>query len=193
MRRPLVLFSSDAQILDQMRRGDEEALVTLYHTHRRSITGYVVKNNGTADDAEDMLQESLVILWERVRSGRFEHTAQLGTFLFGIAKNLWKRALARRRREPPADKDTEVGDDALSVLDIMIGREETNFVLESLDKIGETCRRLLLLYYWEELSMEEIAVRMGFANATTAKSKKYQCKKALEQVLSGKVKHNEQP
>jgi RNA polymerase sigma factor (sigma-70 family) len=191
MRQPLVLFRSDAHILDQMRRGDEEALVTLHHAHRRAITSYVLKNNGTADDAEDMLQESLIILWERVRSGRFEHSARLGTFLFGIAKNLWKRSLARRRREVPAENDAEIGDDALSVLDVLIGQEETTVVLESLQKVGETCRRLLLLYYWEELSMEEIAARMGFANATTAKSKKYQCKKALERILSEHMKDNE--
>ncbi|MGB6649412.1 MAG: sigma-70 family RNA polymerase sigma factor, partial [Bacteroidota bacterium] len=50
--------------------------------------------------------------------------------------------------------------------------------------LGEPCRTLLLLFYWEERSMGEIAVELGFANADTAKSKKYQCKKALEKLLA---------
>jgi DNA-directed RNA polymerase specialized sigma24 family protein len=37
------------------------------------VTAFVLRNSGTQDDAEDMLQEALVILWERVRSGRFEY------------------------------------------------------------------------------------------------------------------------
>jgi len=56
-------------------------------------------------------------------------------------------------------------------------------VRDALDRLGEPCRTLLILFYWEEASMEEIASRLGFANAETAKSKKYQCKKALEQIL----------
>jgi RNA polymerase sigma factor (sigma-70 family) len=181
----LAFVSSDARILDQMRKGDEEALVTLYEHNRRPITAYVLKNSGDADEAEDVLQECLVILWERVRAGRFTYRAQLSTFLFSIAKNLWHRSLARKRRELPAASAEEPFDDALSTLDLMIEEEDHTGVSNALQKIGETCRELLMFYYWEELTMEEIARRMNFANAATAKSKKYQCKKALERILTG--------
>jgi DNA-directed RNA polymerase specialized sigma24 family protein len=53
----------------------------------------------------------------------------------------------------------------------------------ALTKLGEPCKTLLILFYWEEASMEQIASRLGFANAETAKSKKYQCKKALQLLL----------
>jgi DNA-directed RNA polymerase specialized sigma24 family protein len=53
----------------------------------------------------------------------------------------------------------------------------------ALDRLGEPCRKLLLLYYWEEQSMESIASLMGMANADTVKSRKYQCKKALEALV----------
>ena len=56
-------------------------------------------------------------------------------------------------------------------------------VQQAMEQIGNPCRDILLLYYWEERSMEEIAVKLGFANADTVKSKKYQCKKALENLV----------
>jgi DNA-directed RNA polymerase specialized sigma24 family protein len=65
----------------------------------------------------------------------------------------------------------------------MIESEEAQIVRGALEKLGEPCRTLLLLFYWEELSMDEIAGRLGFANAETAKSKKYQCKKELQRLL----------
>jgi RNA polymerase sigma factor (sigma-70 family) len=97
---------------------------------------------------------------------------------------MWSRRLAHMRREAPSELDPEQhSDGALSPLEDLIDSEEAELVHTALERIGEQCQKLLKLFYWEELSMEEIAVQMGFANADTVKAKKYQCKKALETVL----------
>jgi DNA-directed RNA polymerase specialized sigma24 family protein len=67
----------------------------------------------------------------------------------------------------------------------MVETEEAAIIVRALHHLGEPCRKLLVLFYWEEYSMDEIASQLGFANAETAKSKKYQCKKALEILLRG--------
>ncbi|HXF99345.1 MAG TPA: sigma-70 family RNA polymerase sigma factor, partial [Bacteroidota bacterium] len=145
---------------------------------------YVLRNNGTEDDAEDLLQDALIVLWERVRSNRFTYRARLSTFIYATVKNMWRRRLARSRRESPADIEADTGyiEDA-TALDIMIESEEARRVHHALDKLGEPCRTLLILFYWEDRSMDEIAEILHFANAETAKSKKYQCKKALQRLL----------
>jgi RNA polymerase sigma factor (sigma-70 family) len=184
MKSPLLFLNSDARVLDGIRRGDESALVTLYNAHRRPITALVMRNNGTNDDAEDILQEALVILWERVRAGNYEYTAALGTFLFATARNLWLRRLARARREQPLDPDGErsTSDDP-SPLEELIDNERTLSIRNALSNLGEPCRSLLVLFYWEEASMDEIARQLGLANAATAKSKKYQCKEQLKRLI----------
>jgi RNA polymerase sigma factor (sigma-70 family) len=187
MKAPLLFMDEDARILDGIRTGDETALVILYRTNRKSITAFLLRNNGTADDAEDMLQEALIILWERIRTGRHEYNAKLSTFLFGTVRNLWLRRLARKRRESPATHPPEeFPDETLSPLDQIIDDEQTKAVRSALEALGEPCRTLLLLFYWEELSMDDIARRLGFANADTAKSKKYQCKKSLKDLLNNR-------
>ena len=175
---------ADALIIDRIREGDEEALVVLFESNRRPILSFVSSNSGSRDDADDLLQESLVILWERVRSGRFEQKSRLSTFIYATARNLWSQRLRRKGREVPVDIDPEGHPDfSPTVLEMMIEAEHVSTVQDALQKIGEQCRKLLLLFYWEELSMGEIAERLGFANAETAKAKKYQCKKSLEKVL----------
>lgn len=179
-------LNDDARILDQVRKGDEEALVKLYEMNERQVTAFVLRNNGTEDDAEDMLQEAVIVLWERVRTGRYEHTAKLNTFIFATVKNMWHRRLAHIRREVRSDLEEDaIASNDKSILDCVIEDEETAALSAALDKLGDPCRKLLLLYYWEEHSMEVIAKEMGFANADTVKSKKYQCKKALENLLTG--------
>lgn len=184
MSPSLSLVQSDQKILERIQQGDELALVMLYRANRRAIASFVTRNSGTTDDAEDMLQEAIVVLWERVQTGHFELSAQLSTFLYATVKNLWLRRLARMKKEIPSEIDPEqTWDGQQSVLDDLVGDEAARRVRTALDKLGEPCRTLLVLFYWEELSTERIAERMGFVNADTVKAKKYQCKKALEKIL----------
>jgi RNA polymerase sigma factor (sigma-70 family) len=184
MASPLLFFDRDARLLDRLRKGDEGALAEFYEENRPIITAFILRNNGSQEDADDMLQEAVVILWEKVRSGRYEHTAKTSTFLYGIVKNLWARRLSRKRRELSGDTGPDdLADPADSPLDALMETEQAALVQQALSRIGEPCRALLLLFYWEERSMEDIATALGFANADTAKAKKYQCKKALERAL----------
>ncbi len=186
MAASFIRLNTDEYILERIRRGDEGALVDLYHSGRRMIGAFVERNSGSRDDADDIIQESLVILWERVRAGTVAPQAKITTFLYGIAQNLWLRRLARKKRERPSDIDLNMatsGDP--SPLEELIESESVTMLRDALDRLGEPCRSVLLLYYYEECTMQEVADRLGFANADTAKSKKYQCKKALEQLVKG--------
>jgi RNA polymerase sigma factor (sigma-70 family) len=184
MAAKILPLDSELRLLERIAAGDETALVALYDANRRPVRNYILRNNGTVDDADDMLQEALVVLWERVRTGKFELRAHTGTFIYAIVRNLWLRRLARARREPAGTTaETAVSSDAPSPVELLMEQEEAGAIRDALDTLGDPCRRLLVLYYWEEMSMERIAVAMGFANADTVKSKKYQCKKSLEQIL----------
>ena len=187
MKNPLNLIQSDNWLLDRIRAGDEKALTILYRDNKRAVAAFTLRNSGTLEDADDLLQEAVIILWEKVNGGTFEHTAKLSTFIFAIVRNLWLRRLARRRKEIPQDMEADIQADVSSPLDDLIQSENAEAVKNALERLGNPCKQLLLLYYWQKLSMEAIAQQMGFAGADTVKSKKYQCKKALERLLWKKM------
>jgi RNA polymerase sigma factor (sigma-70 family) len=188
MAASLLFLNTDAKILDLIRTGNDEGLVMLYRANRKPILTYVLRNGGTEDDAEDLLQEALIVLWERIRAHRFEYNARLSTFVYATVKNIWRRRLARRRHESHADIEQDSGHiENATALDIMIESEEAQRVHRALEQLGEPCRTLLIMFYWEDRSMDDIATAMHFANAATAKSKKYQCKKALQRLLKERV------
>ena len=151
---------------------------------RTMVMSYVARNSGSADDGEEMLQEAVVILWERVRKGTFRYESKLSTFVFGIVKNLWSHRLAKVRRETSGLDALDPPDEGASALDTVIDEEQTELVQQAMNRISEQCQKILLLFYWEEKTMEEIASELGFANTDTAKSKKYQCKKSLQKQLT---------
>lgn len=180
MQTPFFFLNHDSRLIETLRHGNEEALVELFHQNRRPVTSLVVRNQGTEDDAEDVLQETLIILWERIHRGTFEYRAKLSTFIYATAKRIWLRRLAQQRREiRTADGATDMAAEDPTPLEEMEENERILAIQKAMEQIGNPCRELLLLYYWEEQSMEEIAVKLGFANADTVKSKKYQCKKSL--------------
>ena len=178
-------LNSDSRILYLIgKKEDEAGLRMLYRANRSAVTGYVLQNSGTAEEAEEILQDAIVALWEKVRSGKFQYEAKLSTFIFSTAKNMWLRRLARRRREVAgADVFESAPSDDPSPLESLLDNERAKRVADALKILGEPCRRLLLLFYWQEKSLVEIASAMGFANADTVKARKYQCKKALERLL----------
>jgi RNA polymerase sigma factor (sigma-70 family) len=184
MQTPLFFLNDDSKLLDALRNGNDQVLAELFQKNRRPITSLVLRNHGTEDDAEDILQEALVVLWEKIRGGSFEYQAKLSTYIYATAKNIWFRRLERRRRElPAANNDFEPTTDDPTPLEEMEENERTAAVQKAMEQIGNPCRNILLLYYWEEQSMDEIAIKLGFANSDTVKSKKYQCKKMLERLV----------
>jgi RNA polymerase sigma factor (sigma-70 family) len=164
--------------------GKMGGLIRLFQRNRKPIMAFILRNSGGTDDAEDMLQEALIVLWERVRTGKYRQDSGLDTFVYATVRNLWLRQLSRKRREPVNPLIANEPEDASpSTLDILIESESSRSVTEALDRLPEPCRSILIAFYWEELSMEEIAARFGFVNAQTAKAKKYQCKQALKSSL----------
>jgi len=184
MQTPLFFLNDDSKLLDALRNGDDSVLEELFDKNRRSVASLVIRNNGTEDDVEDILQESLIVLWERIRKGTFEYQAKLSTFIYATAKNIWLRKLARQRREFTSTIETfDIPNGDSTPYEEMEENERVLAVEHAMEEIGNPCRDILLLYYWEEQTMEAIAVKLGFANADTVKSKKYQCKKALEKLV----------
>jgi len=168
---------SDPEIITEIRKGNKDVLVYLYRENYPIIRSYIQKNSGKSEDIEDVLQEAIVVVWQNVMKPEFELTSKLNTFLYAIAKNTWLKHLNKnKRQEPIADKHVQIHVTKESSMESM----DSRIVVEYMQKLGDTCRDLLHLFYFDGLDMTEIAERLGFNNSDTAKAKKYQCFKKLE-------------
>jgi RNA polymerase sigma factor (sigma-70 family) len=167
----------DEEIRSMISAGNQEALVVLYRKHQLMLRRFVMKNQGSREDAEDLIQEVLVAAWQNAQKQEFVLSAGWGTYLMAIGRNLWLKQLRKQLRF--SDKDP--ADAEKMSADVRPERMDLNKVVQLVDKLDENCRRLLTLFYFESLDMEHIALRMGYNNADTAKAKKYQCFKRLEE------------
>jgi RNA polymerase sigma factor (sigma-70 family) len=110
-------------------------------------------------------------------------TSKISTYIYSICQNLWRKELDRKKRLSHEEKDTAVSVD-------MDFAEKEKIIARCLDQLGDTCKKVLMYYYFEEMSMQDIAEKLGFANTDTAKTKKYKCKKKLDELV--KAQYSEQ-
>ena len=169
----------DSEIMSAISKGDESALDYLYKKYYRMMTRIVISNSGTEDEAKDLYQDALEVFWQKVRSGNLVLTSKISTYLYSICLNLWRKELDRKSRLSHEEKD------GAEYVDYEQG-ERIRIVHESINDLGDTCRKILSYYYFDNMSMSEIAERLGFANTDTAKTKKYKCKKRLDALIKSR-------
>ncbi len=180
-------INRDRETTNRIRNNDRSVLGELFLKHEKMVKSYIFKNGGNLSDAEDILQEATIVLWQKACSDDFELTAQLSTYLMSIAKNKWLAETRKRKHRAAQEIPANVADGSLSALDDIILTERAASVKQALNSLNEVCRELLLLFYFEERNFRDIARIMGFNGPDVAKSKKYQCKKALEIALKKSI------
>lgn len=174
---------NEKEIFERICKGDEKALEFLYQKYYRMMTKMVITNSGTEDEARDVYQDALIVFWQKATSGNLVLTSKMSTYIYSICQNLWRKELDRKKRLSNEEKDASV------TMDID-GPEREKILAKCIDQLGETCKKVLMYYYFEEMSMQDIAEKLGFANTDTAKTKKYKCKKKLDELV--KAQYSEQ-
>lgn len=177
----------DSEILANLRTDNNmaETVKALYRHCFESLSWYIQHNNGSPEDAEDIFQEVLVSFIEMVRNGKFRGESSVKTFLFSLNRYTWLNELKRRGRQKVREekfenaRDTEMPDTS----DFIAGRESRNELLKLVGKLGDTCRKILLLFYYENLSMREILDQTDYETEQVVRNKKYKCLKQLEQMI----------
>ena len=167
---------NEKEVFDRICKGDEKALEFLYKKYYRMMTKLVISNSGTEDEARDVYQDALIVFWQKATSGNLILTSKMSTFIYSICQNLWRKELDRKKRLSNEEKDSSVEIDTDTA-------EKEKIVAKCIDQLGETCKKVLMYYYFEEMSMQDISDKLGFANTDTAKTKKYKCKKKLDDLI----------
>lgn len=167
---------NEKEIFERICKGDEKALEFLYKKYYRMMTKLVISNSGTEEEARDVYQDALIVFWQKATSGNLVLTSKMSTFIYSICQNLWRKELDRKRRLSNEEKDSSVE------LDLDTAERE-KIIAKCIDQLGETCKKVLMYYYFDEMSMQDIADKLGFANTDTAKTKKYKCKKKLDDLI----------
>ncbi|MCC6839492.1 MAG: sigma-70 family RNA polymerase sigma factor [Flavobacteriales bacterium] len=159
--------------MEGLLRNDPHVIGKLYAAHLPAVRHYVLRNNGSVDEAKDIFQEAVLVLWLNAKEGRFHDTAgqDPGGFLFRVAKNKWTdvlRSAAKKHMrvmrsdlEQPMEQD-QADEDQLDRLRAIYGT------------LDEKCRTVLDRFYHQRMDLAAIAESLGVTEESI-RTIKYRC------------------
>ena len=174
---------NEAAVIEAIRNNNNsKAINVLYSQLLPDVKRYIRSNNGKDEDAEDIFQDALVVLYDYIKTGRYNESHSMAGFVMTICRNLWINKAKRDKWQIGLNKVADIAED-VNVNDVLIHKERETLVHESMAKLGPRCQELLILSNFEKLSMKEIVSRMGFENENAAKTRKYKCMQRLIEIV----------
>jgi RNA polymerase sigma factor (sigma-70 family) len=182
--------TNEKALLQGLSRNDRKAIEVIYRDNFNSIQALIINNNGSAEDAKDVFQEAMIVLYEKVRSGSFELTCLIRTYLYSVSRRIWLKRLQQMSRFP---SNLDSVQETVAVEDDLEENERIHTEFHAMDKaiasLGEPCKSLLEAYYLEKKSMTDIALSFGYTNAENAKNQKYKCLVRLKKIFFAQYKN----
>ena len=181
---------NEKALLQGLARNDTKAIEIIYGENYNMVQSLVINNSGSTDDAKDIFQEAMIVLYEKVRSGSFELNCLIKTYVYSVSRRLWLKRLQQMNRYIPAVENLQ---DTVPVEEDVEENERINSEFQAMEKaingLGEPCKSLLEAYYLEKKSMQEIALFFGYTNAENAKNQKYKCLVRLKKIFFAQYKN----
>lgn len=177
----------DHTILEAIRLGkDEKAIGLLYDESFRKIKDFVRKNSGNIEDAEDLFQDAILVLFKHVQTGKYDDKHDLDGFLYTVARNLWINKIKREAKKSVLKNDYDVPSGEHFYTQVL-DNERSNQIMNTFAQIGEKCKDILTMVVYFDFSMKEVCEKLGYPNENAAKTQHYKCKQKLIELVGQNV------
>lgn len=178
------LPTSAASLRNALLTDREQALTRLYRRAFPAVRRHVCGRGGSAQDAQDVFHDALVLLYEQAVSGTLVLTASASTYVVGISRNLWRHEQRRRARLP----QDALPDDPSQLAAEAPAADEPGFaVLDYVERLGEKCKSMLLAFYYFQQPLTQIAAAKGYRTVRSATVQKFKCLERLRQAVRAEV------
>lgn len=172
---------SDEDIINGLRKRDNDVILFIYDKNFTLVRTMIVQNNGSDDDAEDIFQEAMIIIYKRLRGNKsFKLESSFTTYLYSVARLIWLKKLREGKKmdvtglsremeeyiefeEPPPVQDK----------DLRMAVYQRNLKL-----IPEDCQKILV-FTAESVPAKEIAEKLGYRSDTYVRKRRHFCKEFL--------------
>ncbi len=167
-------------------RGEPDFLRLLMERHGGGVQRFLERIVGNRSEAEELLTEVFLKVWQH--AAHFGHRGLVRNWIYTIAANLARDALRRRKvREPIAAESLEAleqeADPAgIDPLRETLGRERSDMIQRGVDQLPPTDRLLVVLYHFQEYTLEEIEQITGIPR-NVAKSRLFRARRKLKDIL----------
>lgn len=171
----------EENIVRRMMDGDLDAFGALMEKYERPALRAAWLISGNAADSEDIVQETFTACY--LNRKKLRDPAAFSTWFYRIlTRTAWKICRKSRKEQPKEDAPLEQEDIGKSVLESCIMKEEERILWEAVEKLPQKQKVVLILYYYNDMTIREIAKVCGVFEGTV-KSRLFHAKEQLKKIL----------
>ena len=173
---------SNEELIEGIQSKNSLILQYIIKQNTKHIKQYVLNNSGCEADANDVLQEAIIVIFRKVKEENFKLTSSLNTFIYSIGRLIWLKELEKRRANNITYDFFDVIDDDQDIDATIEKNDRLRLYREKFEELGEDCKKVLRLFYLGT-PMNQITKFMSYGSEEYAKKKKYACKNALVEII----------
>jgi len=173
-----VHYTVEAQ-LEGIRTSNNEVLSFIYRKYFQEIRFFVLKNSGSDDDAQDVFQEAIIIIYKKLRDDSLVLSCSFKTYLYSVCRIVWLKQLDRRH-----DKSVNVSD-VMSFVGLndgvdqaVVEQERYRLYQKHFQSLHIDCQKILKLFL-KKVPLKDITSKMNMRSEKYLKKRKFQCKEIL--------------
>lgn len=170
-------YSND-ELIRGIQEHDEAVLRHVYQENYKKIQQLVYKNNGNTDDAADVFQEALIIVYNKARDHKLILTATFETYFYAVAKLVWKAEYRKKKGIVLTDDFYDGTITEEEVQHNIMQDEKFKLVWSHFEKLTSDCQKVIRLFL-DGCSITEVTEKMDYSSEQHTKNRKYRCKEAL--------------
>ena len=165
----------DKDIIKSIRAGNLNRPLRKLYKEFPKVERMATSHGLSKEQAQEVFNDSLLLIVEKINDPRFQLSAKLSTFLYGINRNLIKNASRKQKKIIQLEWSDSVSDNG-DLGDYDFEKEEKLQQIEQLIlQVSDKCRSIFELFYFKKKSMTEIAEILGYSSVNSAKTQKYKC------------------
>ncbi len=171
-------------LIIRIKEHDNKALREVYEANRQAFVDFSARFKLSKDDVLDIYQDAVVAFCENARRGRLDNLqSTISTYIFAIGKYKIYDRLKKVNQGVSLEELSE------ELIDFISEKDEPDENIQAMQRafqtLGDKCRQVLTLFYYEGKKLDEIREIMGYESKDVLKSQKSRCLKQLKEGLKG--------
>lgn len=166
----------DHKYIEALINNDTRILNELYQKYTGKIVHFITKNNGDYDDAQDVIQETLITIYNQAKEKDFVLTCPFDAYFYLLCKRKWLNILNKKGIDKVTilEEITSISDEQeMLANETIVFEERSSLFMQKLEALGGKCKEIITLSF-KIKKMEEVAKKLGVSYGY-ARKKKSEC------------------
>lgn len=179
---------TDQKYIEALLNNDVVLIKDMYRKWGPEVRNFIVKNNGSKEDAKDIFQETIAAVLLKIRKEKFTLTVPLGGYLYFIYRSKWFNKLSKNKKTPVTIEDlsryTNEANNNEFAEEINVLELRSNIYKACFEKLSQLCQKILNAKYEKSLKAKEVMLQLELPSVGAVNKKMFDCRENLRKLIT---------